>query len=232
MNDTILSGLVNLFALCGAGYNIDREDSKVLISKYLSRHFGIRNISHYLGLYEDLRSFYEEFQVSGQTEMAEKICATLIGKISFSHQAMLLLRLMEFCRPVLMSDNPNDSVFHHIAQLFSVSDSCYHDFIDFVNERKESPEVLIFPYEGTDGYLKTLRMTEYNKLVFAFIGNDTVMMNDVPVLQGTYQEWQQSSVLKSRHSQPLYYSTIISKYDMVYKSIYYFHLLPVFRSNF
>ena len=38
------------------------------------------------------------------------------------------------------------------------------------------------------------------------------MLNDVPVLAGSYQVWLQSSVLKNSSGQPVYYSSIISTY--------------------
>jgi ABC-type multidrug transport system ATPase subunit len=45
------------------------------------------------------------------------------------------------------------------------------------------------------------------------MGNDTVLLNDVPVLSGCYQVWLQSSVLKGKSGRPVYYSSIISCYD-------------------
>lgn len=41
------------------------------------------------------------------------------------------------------------------------------------------------------------------------------MLNDVPVLSGTYQVWIQSSVLKGASGKPVYYSTILSAYKNV-----------------
>jgi ABC-type multidrug transport system ATPase subunit len=50
-------------------------------------------------------------------------------------------------------------------------------------------------------------------LIFTYIGNDTVLINDVPVLSGAYQVWIQSSVLKNSTGKPVYYSSIIDAYS-------------------
>ena len=58
MNDIILSSLLNLFALFGAKYGFGKDKTTPLISEYLSRFYGIRNLKHYLRLYSDLSDFY------------------------------------------------------------------------------------------------------------------------------------------------------------------------------
>ena len=68
--------------------------------------------------------------------------------------------------------------------------------------------------EGFKGILKTLLDPVTSMLIFTYTGNDSVLLNDVPVLPGSYQIWQQSSVLKAGYSgKPVYYSTIIEAYN-------------------
>jgi ABC-type multidrug transport system ATPase subunit len=50
-------------------------------------------------------------------------------------------------------------------------------------------------------------------LIFTYLGKDTVLLNDVPVLAGAYQVWIQSSVLKNATGKPVYYSSIIDAYS-------------------
>ena len=61
--------------------------------------------------------------------------------------------------------------------------------------------------------MKTLLDPVTGLLLFTYMGNDTVLLNDVPVLSGAYQVWIQSSVLKSKSGKPVYYSSIISSYE-------------------
>ncbi|MBQ1581936.1 MAG: ATP-binding cassette domain-containing protein, partial [Prevotella sp.] len=82
---------------------------------------------------------------------------------------------------------------------------------DFVGNR-ETENVKLHHIKGLDGILKTLYDRTTGELIFTYLGNGNVMINDVPVLAGTYQVWQQSSVLKT-NGHPVYYSSIISAYN-------------------
>mgnify|MGYP002626281731 FL=1 len=92
-----------------------------------------------------------------------------------------------------------------------ISDEQYQDFRDFVSN-KPTERVMIHKLENTDGEIRTLLNPETGDLLFTYLGNDEVLFNDVPVLSGAYQVWLQSSVLKTKKSKPLYYSTIIDAY--------------------
>ena len=48
VNDTILAGLTNLFALFGARDCVDIEVSKQKLHNYLARHFGIRDTETFI----------------------------------------------------------------------------------------------------------------------------------------------------------------------------------------
>ena len=120
---------------------------------------------------------------------------------------MLLLRLMEFCnyRP-----GHSDELFQTMAKTFQVSDTTFENFVDFV-AGKESRDVLVHKLPDTDGTLKTL-LSPAGTLLFTYTGNDKVMLNDVPVLSGSFQVWLQSSVLKGKNGAPVYFSNIIAAY--------------------
>jgi ABC-type multidrug transport system ATPase subunit len=84
--------------------------------------------------------------------------------------------------------------------------------MDFVTN-KATEHVMMHELEGFDGQLKTLLDPITGLLLFTYMGSDTVLLNDVPVLSGAYQVWIQSSVLKGKSGKPVYYSSIISKYE-------------------
>jgi ABC-type multidrug transport system ATPase subunit len=208
MTDVILSSFISLFALFSKVEQVDEERAKEMLVSYLRHHFGIRNIDLYLDLYSDMRMAYEMTDDLNTQETVSSICASLHGKIRTSEEALLLLRLMEFC-----SDDGLQAVdmFNTMARQFHISDSQYADFTDYVNN-KESERVMLHNIKGFEGSIKTLLDRSTGLLIFTYLGNDTVLLNDVPVLAGTYQVWQQSSVLKNTLGQPVYYSYIISSY--------------------
>jgi ABC-type multidrug transport system ATPase subunit len=208
MTDVILSSFISLFALFGKVEQVDEERAKEMLVSYLRHHFGIRNIDLYLDLYSDMRMAYEMTDDLNTQDTVSSICTSLHGRIRTNEEALLLLRLMEFC-----SDDGLKAVsmFDTMAHTFHISESQYADFTDFVNN-KESEHVMMHHIKGFEGPVKTLLDRSTGLLIFTYLGNDTVLFNDVPVLAGTYQVWQQSSVLKNAIGQPVYYSSIIRTY--------------------
>ena len=97
MTDVILSSFISLFALFGKEEQVDEARAKKMLVSLLRHHFGIRNINLYLDLYDDMRMAYEMTDDLNSEETVTSICSALHGKIRPREEALLLLRLMEFC---------------------------------------------------------------------------------------------------------------------------------------
>ena len=209
MTDVILSSFISLFALFGKEEQVDEAWAKDMLVSYLRHHFGIRNIDLYLDLYSDMRGAYEMTEDLNTQETVAAICSSLHGKIRPEEESLLLLRLMEFC-----SDDGLEAVsmFATMAEKFNIPKTQYDDFYAYATNQPTA-HVMIHHPEGFNGSLKTLMDSVTGMLIFTYMGKDTVMLNDVPVLSGAYQVWLQSSVLKSSSGKPLYYSTIASAYN-------------------
>ncbi len=210
MTDIILSSFISLFALFGKEEQVDESRAKDMLVSYLRHHFGIRNIDLYLDLYSDMRMAYEMSDDLDTEKTVGSICSALHGNVRAEEEQLLLLRLMEFCSTG--EGQPSEGIFKTMARQFRISDEQYSDFVDYVSNR-ETERMRIHRLEGFDGPLKTLLDRVNGLLVFTYMGHDRVMLNDIPVLSGTYQVWLQSSVLKGSNGKPVYYSTIISCYD-------------------
>ena len=209
MTDVILSSFISLFALFGKVEQVDEERAKEMLVSYLRHQFGIRNIDIYLDLYSDMRMAYEMTDDLNTQDTVRSICSNLQADIRNTEKALLLLRLLEFCAD---DDGFTDVMFRTMAEQFNISDEQYNNFMDYVNN-KPTEHVILHQLEGFDGQLKTLLDPFTGLLMFTYMGNDTVLLNDVPVLSGCYQVWLQSSVLKGKSGRPVYYSSIISCYD-------------------
>lgn len=209
MTDVILSSFISLFALFGKEEHVDESRAKEMLVSYLRHHFGIRNIDLYLDLYSDMRMAYEMTDDLNSQETVTSICSTLHGKIRPTEEALLLLRLLEFCASDALKDF---TMFQTMAEKFHIPQEQYNDFLDFVSN-KPTEHIKLHHIEGFDGTLKTLLDSTTGLLIFTYIGNDTVLLNDVPVLAGAYQVWIQSSVLKNATGKPVYYSSIIDAYS-------------------
>ena len=208
MTDIILSSFISLFALFGKEEQVDEQRAKDMLVSYLRRHFGIRNIDIYLDLYSDMRMAYEMSDDLDTAATVSSICSTLHGNIRSTEESLLLLRLMEFC-----SDDGlrAEAIFKTMAQIFGISEQHYNCYLDYVNN-KPSDYIILHHLNHFDGVLKTLLDPSTGLLLFTYMGHDTVLLNDIPVLSGTYQVWLQSSVLKSASGIPVYYSSIIRSY--------------------
>ena len=209
MTDVILSSFISLFALFGKEEQVDEARAKEMLVSYLRHHFGIRNINVYLDLYSDMRAAYEMTEDMDTQQTVAAICSTLQSDIRQTEKALLLLRLMEFCD---RHDKKKDVMFKTMADEFNIPEQQFKNFSDFVNGQ-QTEHVMLHQPEGFKGTLKTLQDNVTGLLIFTYLGSDTVLLNDVPVLSGTYQVWQQSSVLKGSNGKPIYYSTIINAYN-------------------
>ena len=209
MTDVILSSFISLFALFGKEEHVDESRAKEMLVSYLRHHFGIRNIDLYLDLYSDMRMAYEMTDDLNSQETVTSICSTLHGKIRPTEEALLLLRLLEFCASDALKDF---TMFQTMAEKFHIPREQYNDFLDFVSN-KPTEHIKLHHIEGFDGTLKTLLDNTTGLLIFTYLGKDTVLLNDVPVLAGAYQVWIQSSVLKNATGKPVYYSSIIDAYS-------------------
>ena len=117
MNDILLSGLLNLFALFGAVNRTDKSRSLQMLSNYLTKHFGVRMLDDYLPLYSDLRDFYDISPELDKDAIIEGICSNIKHKISREDQTLMLLRLMEFCDPTPGSGK-GESIAEENMQIF------------------------------------------------------------------------------------------------------------------
>ena len=211
MTDILLSSFLSLFALFGKKEQVDEAWAKTMLVSYLRHHFGIRNIDSYIGFYNDMRVAYDMAEKLNTRQTVKNICSNLHGKISSKQEAFLLLRMMEFCGA---KNHKQSDFFTIMAEQFHIPEEQYKDFQDFVNNR-ESNHVLKLHLEDTDGILKTLLDFTSGTLLFTYMGNGKVTLNDVPVLPGTYQTWLKSSVIKGNSGRPVYYSSILKAYDAV-----------------
>ncbi len=219
MTDLILSSFLSLFALFGKEEQVDEARAKAMLVSYLRHQFGIRNIDSYLDLYSDMRSAYEMTEGLDPLAVVKSICENLKGKIRANDASLLLLRLMEFSnsRVEVYGESTNEvrklhPMFKAMAETFQVPEQVYRDYANFVLGRP-SEHVIFHQLGDLKGELKTLLDPDTGQLIFTYTGPNTVLLNDVPVLSGSYQVWLQSSVLKSKNGHPIYYSTILKAHE-------------------
>ena len=206
MDDVVLSGLLNLFALFGTEKSIDKDLSHKILINYLSSHYGVKNTDSYLRLYDDLRDFYDDFPDLDKQSILTGICTKMQSRISQEEQLLVILRLMEF-----VGDVSDESMFKNVADLFGVGDQEFAALIAFVREDTTSPYVAVIPYSTS--HIKLLYLLQQKKLLFTYCGGNDVTMNDVRVMPGTFRTWQRSGVLKASNAPTLYYFQVMEPFS-------------------
>ena len=95
MNETILNGLINLFAIFASLAKIQREKARAALISYLTSHFSIRSNQEYMGLFDETQTIYDDpdFEIDKQMVILN-VCRQLKPKLIAEEQLLLLLRFM------------------------------------------------------------------------------------------------------------------------------------------
>ena len=211
VSDTILTGLTNLFALFGARNQVNIDESRKMLSNYMHRHFGLRNVDTFIDIYCDLRDFYETSDMP-TSEIIDNVCNQLKNNVEAGEKEMILLRLMQFCVDYKDGSIANDDMFMSAAGNFGVSKETFQTFCDFV-EDNETEHVHRLETPQIDGHITTLWMPAHNRMLFTYFGNADILLDDVPVMPKTFQTWAQSGVIKhERSGYRIYYSSAKQTY--------------------
>lgn len=219
MNETILNGLLNLFAIFASLAKIGQKQARQAVNTYLSSHFGIRSHKEYIELFDEIQSVYSDpdFEIDKESVIIN-VCTQLKPKLVSEEQVLLLIRFMEFAHGNCEGLSDNLSIFHQIADIFNIDPETFDNLYAFV-AGKESPAILTIDSHpdkkenrihrnGLEGEIRVLQLRKFDRLVFTYQGNGRVFMNDIPVTPGIFYSWQRSSVIKSPLFLPVYYSDV------------------------
>lgn len=224
MNETILNGLLNLFAIFASLAKIRQEQARQAVNTYLSSHFGIRSHKEYIELFDEIQSVYSDpdFEIDKENVIIN-VCIQLKLKLVHDEQLLLLLRFMEFAHGNCEGLSGNISIFRQISTIFNIDTDTFEDLYAFVvgkeslsilsiNSNPEKKPGYIFR-GGLEGEIRVLQLDKYDLLVFTYLGSGRVFMNDIPVTPGIFYGWQSSSVIKSPLFLPVYYSDLLIAFD-------------------
>ena len=121
MNETILNGLLNLFAIFASLAKIESDQARQAVNSYLTSHFGIRSHKEYMELFDEIQSVYDDpdFDIDRESVIIN-VCNQLKPKLIAEDQLLLLLRFMEFAHGNNEGLNENLAIFHKIATIFNI----------------------------------------------------------------------------------------------------------------
>lgn len=224
MNETILNGLLNLFAIFASSVHIEREKASNAVHSYLSSHFGVRSHKEYIELYNTLRDMYDDsLFVLDKEQIVRNICEQMKVKLRAEEQLLLLIRFIEFAYSNSEEFETHLPLFKLVADIFSISDEEFEDALAFVTGSSSDALLTISGEEdakgnhitrkGMDGYIRVFFIRRFDKQIFTYHGTGTVFMNDIPLSPAIFYAWQHSSVLKGPLFLPVYYSDLLTVFN-------------------
>lgn len=224
MNETILNGLLNLFAIFASSVHIEREKASNAVHSYLSSHFGVRSHKEYIELYNTLRDMYDDsLFVLDKEQIVRNICEQMKVKLRAEEQLLLLIRFIEFAYSNSEEFETHLPLFKLVADIFSISDEEFEDALAFVTGSSSDALLTISGEEdakgnhitrkGMDGYIRVFFIRRFDKQIFTYHGTGTVFMNDIPLSPVIFYAWQHSSVLKGPLFLPVYYSDLLTVFN-------------------
>lgn len=224
MNETILNGLLNLFAVFASAVRIEEQQASRAVHFYLSSHFGVRSHKEYIELYTELRSLYDDslFAVDKES-VVRNICEQMKMKLMVEEQLLLLIRFVEFAYSNSEEFEKHLNLFHIVAEIFAIPQDEFDDILAFVTGKPSSSLLTISGDEtkeenhitrkGMDGFIRVFFIRRFDKQIFTYYGSGVVFMNDIPLSPGIFYAWQHSSVLKGPLFLPVYYSDLLTIYN-------------------
>lgn len=224
MNETILNGLLNLFAIFASLAKIETGLARKAVNTYLSSHFGIRSHKEYIELFDELQNMYDDADFDIDKEnVIRNVCTQLKPKLAIEEQLLLLLRFMEFAQSNSNGLTVKPSIFQAIATIFNVDDKTFADLVAFVTGQPSSSILTISSgastdqhhicHKGLEGEIRVLLIHHFDRMVFTYHGSGQVFMNDIPITSGIFYSWQRSSVIKSPLFLPVYYSDLLDVFN-------------------
>ncbi|GHV47543.1 hypothetical protein FACS1894181_01210 [Bacteroidia bacterium] len=220
MNESILNGLLNLFAVFASIVKIGKEEAVGAVRSYLSSHFGVRSHKEYIELYNELRSLYDDsLYAINKENVVNNICKQMKMKLTSEEQLLLLIRFLEFAYSNSREFEDHLAMFQSISVTFNISSEEFNDALAFITGTF-SPSILTISgeeagtclnhirREGMEGYINVWFLSRFDRYLFSYHGKGSVFMNDIPIAPGIFYSWQHSSVVKGPLFLPVYFSNL------------------------
>ncbi|WP_455637739.1 ATP-binding cassette domain-containing protein [Parabacteroides sp.] len=224
MNETILNGLLNLFAIFASSVRIEKEQASRAVHSYLSSHFGVRSHKEYIELYNALRDMYDDsLFVLDKEQIVRNICEQMKVKLRAEEQLLLLIRFVEFAYTNSGEADQHLELFRLVADIFSIPQEEFDESLAFITG-ESSPSLLTISGEemadgnhicrkGMEGLIRVFFIRRFDKQIFTYHGSGQVFMNDIPLSPDMFYAWQHSSVLKGPMFLPVYYSDLLTIFN-------------------
>ncbi|MDR1344732.1 MAG: ATP-binding cassette domain-containing protein [Tannerellaceae bacterium] len=216
MNESVLNGLLNLFAVFASIVKIEKEQAVEAVHSYLSSHFGVRSHKEYIELYNELRSMYDDsLYAINKENVVYNICKQMKVKLAAEEQLLLLVRFMEFACKNSGEFGHHLNMFRSVSEIFNIPEDEFDATLSFITGASSAAILTIdggedshIRREDMDGQILVWFIRRFDRYIFTYRGGGMIFMNDIPVTPGIFYSWQHSSVVRGPHLLPVYFSDL------------------------
>lgn len=201
MNEIMLNGLLNLFAIFTSLAKIESSQVHQAVNSYLISYFGIRLHKGYMELLEETQSVYDdpEFDIDKE-DVIISVYNQFKPKLVAEDQLLLFPRSMELTHGNNERLNENLAISHKIAMTFNTDTDTLDNLYAFAIGRKFPPILTVNADDsdkdanrvcrrGLEGEMRVLRLTRFDRMVFVYQSSRWAFMNDIPFTSGTFYGW-------------------------------------------
>jgi ABC transport system ATP-binding/permease protein len=231
MNETLLNGILNLFAIQAAMHPAtDCVRSRRFLELYLRRHILLSQPEIYLGLFDAALSLHHDSETEQLLQGAGEVAAALRSKLPRFEQFVFIMRFLELADQGC-EDHALSQVVRVVANRLDISESVVEE--TFLLSRPEAaPELLTGNFllvtpsapagqlqchclvrPDFDGCFKVLYLKDPGSYFLKVPSDARLSLDSVPVTADTFHLLSPGSIIRDSQGCALFYSEVASAFQ-------------------
>jgi ABC transport system ATP-binding/permease protein len=231
MNENLLNGILNLFALQAAMHPAaDGASSRLFLELYLRRHILLSQPEVYLGLYDAALSLHRDSEAERLLQSAGEVAGALRSKLPRFDQFVFMMRFLELADQGC-EDPALSQVIRVVANRLDISDSVVKETI-LLCRPGAAPEfltdnfLLVTPSAPAgplgchclvrpdfNGCFKVLHLKNPGSYFLRAASDARLWLDSVPVPAGTFHLLSPGSTIRDSQGCAIYYSELASAFE-------------------
>ena len=241
MSEQILKALMQLFAII-ARPDSSRSDRRSVVEAYLEKQLNHEILQEYLEVFDAYYELHQEKLkeaekrakgISASSVKVLRIATAINEELAQPQKIIVLIRLLEFVRSDSGKITDQEMAFiNTVAVTFNVQEEEYERIRDFVllppenvpdnedimmidNRRDFNPEKTKHIFiSSLRGQIRVLHVPSARMYFIRYIGDSEMYMNSQLIQQDKVYVLNNGSSLKTQQIKPVYYSDIVSRYQL------------------
>jgi len=231
MNESLLNGVLNLFAIQAAMQpEMDWARPRLYLERYLRRHLLLCQPETYLGLYDAALSLHKESDTGQLLESAGKVATALRSKLPRFEQFVFVMRFVELADQA-GGDQATSLVARVVADKLDISGMVVEDTLllcrpgsspeflnsDFLWVTPTNPVVqppchcLVRP--DFLGFFKVFRLSAAGRYFLKASAETHITLDSVPLTEDTFHLLPPGAIIRDAKGCAIFYSEIVSAFQ-------------------